>query len=1071
MNKQRQIDIYFDLENEYRNKYGDDTLLLYQNGKFFEIYGIVNYDDDMKPIFNNSLNIINLYSNLNISKKGSTTYNSKDVYMAGPPVDGPSFENLKDEMTDLGITVIVHFQDNNPNNPEQKIRTRHEIYTSGIKDTSNDEMLNPNTNPIFNRYLCCISFYPKLKLNIHKKINVGISLLSLTTNKTFVTSVQIDTNSPKEGWSKINSILQLYPPKEMIIYKPTNITYKTLEQLIHVINNTKQYVFDVCREETHSLFYCKNIINDVYNKIPNQIPAFKQYETISSVTHSFAKLLEKIQIQCTRLLNNIQEPINITNNDDLFLGNSPLVQLNIIESGLFNDLSRNSSNRSKSLYNLLSYHKTPLGKRKFYQILTQPTSNINILKERLNDIQKFQSIFSVNEIQDIWKDMNGIHDFILYRTKLSKNINKNISMQSLVNYYRQIKKVYNITNKLQNIFVERNYENQFSWFNYESISKYCNDFIELFENRFDLSNYDFRNPESININYKFNNIYTDAYYLIEYAKNKLSIVSSKITEILSKKIKRNVKLDWIDYHYLEIAEKTFNQYLKPYIQKNKNELIIFDDNESIKISEYEKIPLQKKNKIGIYYNIIDRDLIEEKQKICEDEIYKMKMDLINFIIDENNENISEFVALLDCMCNNLYLIREKCYELPELDETSDTPYIDCNNISHPIIKYIDMYTPYDVLFNNDNRGILLYGVNESGKSSLMKAIGMNIILAQCGLPVCCEKFRFHPYKKLYTRIQSQDNFWLGQSTFNIEMSELNPIIRYSDDYTLVLADELCSGTENESANRILLASLIWLSRRKSHFLFTTHFHELKKSPHITNGDCEGLNIYHIPIKYDKDNNRLEYCYKLVEGYGEELYGMMVARANHFPDEFMDLAETSILSSGTNMTRTNRFPDEFIDLTETATLSSKKNMQKSRYNGKKRMFKCEVCGVTINDGATFEIDHLLDQKYADEHGIIKKDNSFIHKNDINNLVCVCTNCHREKTKNNISYEYVRTNRGNKLIVKKKENNEKTTLKNFVLKQMNKGERIIRELFIKLYPDHPKPSLKKIRKIKEETYLNN
>jgi DNA mismatch repair protein MutS len=333
----------------------------------------------------------------------------------------------------------------------------------------------------------------------------------------------------------------------------------------------------------------------------------------------------------------------------------------------------------------------------------------------------------------------------------------------------------------------------------------------------------------------------------------------------------------------------------------------------------------------------------------------------------------------------------------------------------------------------------------------MKAIGMNVILAQCGMPVCCRSMNFYPYEKIYTRIQSQDNLWLGQSTFNVEIQELNNIIQGANENTLVLADELCSGTEVTSANKILLSTIIWLARKRSHYLFTTHLHSLKQSPRLR--ECDGLHIYDIPIRYDRERNELVYPRELVEGNSEELYGVMVARANHLPVEFMDLVDS-------------------------VSLGERRTPQRSKYNTQKKMDICEVCGCTA-DERKMTIDHNLEQQAANEFGIIddNKTNRRIHKNHLDNLVCVCTFCHERKTKGEISYEYQYSNNGKRLVVmenqsaleSEKEQNKKSiqnVLEEFVYQRMNThGEREIANEFKNEYTGYKKPSLKSIRKIKE------
>ena len=66
--------------------------------------------------------------------------------------------------------------------------------------------------------------------------------------------------------------------------------------------------------------------------------------------------------------------------------------------------------------------------------------------------------------------------------------------------------------------------------------------------------------------------------------------------------------------------------------------------------------------------------------------------------------------------------------------------------------------------------MMLYGINASGKSSFMKSIGINIIMAQSGMYVPCPEFVFYPYKHIFTRISGMDNIYKGMSIFTVEMT-------------------------------------------------------------------------------------------------------------------------------------------------------------------------------------------------------------------------------------------------------------------------------------------------------------
>ena len=95
--------------------------------------------------------------------------------------------------------------------------------------------------------------------------------------------------------------------------------------------------------------------------------------------------------------------------------------------------------------------------------------------------------------------------------------------------------------------------------------------------------------------------------------------------------------------------------------------------------------------------------------------------------------------------------------------------INAIEMRHPIVERINDDTKYivnDVNLSND--GILLFGTNACGKSTYMKAIGLNLILAQAGLYVACKSFEYVPYTQIFTRILNTDNIFKSESTFALK---------------------------------------------------------------------------------------------------------------------------------------------------------------------------------------------------------------------------------------------------------------------------------------------------------------
>lgn len=302
-------------------------------------------------------------------------------------------------------------------------------------------------------------------------------------------------------------------------------------------------------------------------------------------------------------------------------------------------------------------------------------------------------------------------------------------------------------------------------------------------------------------------------------------------------------------------------------------------------------------------------------------------------------------------------------------------------LRHPIIERVRTSSPYvahsvalgalagsvgDESVARSYNGILLYGVNAAGKSSLGKAIGLAVLMAQCGIPVPASAMTIIPYTGLYTRILGNDNLWAGMSSFVVEMTEFRSILRNANNRTLVLGDELCAGTETASATAIVAAGIQTLMRRNVQFLFATHLHELAEIPELASATATSASqcaFYHLSVRSDTATRRLVYDRILKPGCGSPMYGLEVCRGLDMDSEFLTSAFTI---------RKRMFDAEGARL--------------SRYNAGVVVDKCAVCG----SADALETHHIVPQAAAAADGSIKPG---LHKNTASNLVPLCDTCHK------------------------------------------------------------------------------
>jgi len=279
--------------------------------------------------------------------------------------------------------------------------------------------------------------------------------------------------------------------------------------------------------------------------------------------------------------------------------------------------------------------------------------------------------------------------------------------------------------------------------------------------------------------------------------------------------------------------------------------------------------------------------------------------------------------------------------------------LDIQGLRHPLLEAANtrsQYVKHSVSFGD--KGWLIYGVNASGKSSLMKATGIAVILAQAGSFVPATSMSLRPYDAAFSRIWTHDNIWAGLSSFAVEVTELSDILRLATNRSLVLGDEVCSGTESSSATALVAATIETLQAKGTHFMFATHLHDLLKVP----GLCEKVAIWHLRVITMPDG-KLVYDRSLQPGSGSSSYGLEVAKAMGLPFEIIQRAHE--IRRG---------------IEGTATIQ---DAPKSRYNSQIQRRVCEMCGS--HDVRQLEVHHIEEQAKGGS-------------NKQRNLAVLCEKCH-------------------------------------------------------------------------------
>jgi DNA mismatch repair protein MutS len=442
-------------------------------------------------------------------------------------------------------------------------------------------------------------------------------------------------------------------------------------------------------------------------------------------------------------------------------------------------------------------------------------------------------------------------------------------------------------------------------------------------------------------------------------------------------------------------------------------------NVNIEYTNYKKIKAILPIKIsGITYPTAtgSNNAIVSQQinKICDTIISsknEMKIEIENIfndfvkkfqnMFDYQFQKIIDALTILDNLQNKVYITIKNKYTKPVISINSNgsgsgsdttSSYVKAKDLRHCLIEHIntnEIYVTNDIELGSGTQqdGILLYGTNAVGKTSLIRALGIAVIMAQAGLYVPCSSFEYMPYQSIFTRILGNDNLFKGMSTFMVEMSELRVILKSANKNALILGDELCSGTEMDSAISIFVAGLKKMHDAKCSFIFATHMHEINNYEEVV--ALNRMRMKHLEVTYNKEMDCLVYDRKLKDGSGFSMYGLEVCKSLHLPDDFLEYANN-------------------IRLKYRNSEQSIMSISPSRYNTSKLRAVCEICKIEMGT----EIHHLQHQKNADKNNFI----DYFHKNHNANLISICEKCHNNIHSSGEQHKKVKTSKGS-IIIKK------------------------------------------------------
>ena len=355
--------------------------------------------------------------------------------------------------------------------------------------------------------------------------------------------------------------------------------------------------------------------------------------------------------------------------------------------------------------------------------------------------------------------------------------------------------------------------------------------------------------------------------------------------------------------------------------------------------------------------LIASQMMNDKARLKEEEkteVYRILKELSGILANEvenllyNWQTISE----IDFIFAKAYLSYLYDGDMPKLN---DKGYLNLIQARHPLLK-VKKVIPNNVSFGKGYLGIVVTGPNTGGKTVLLKTVGLLCLMIKYGLliPASCES-NVMVFDKIFCDIGDDQSIENNLSTFSSHMNNITKIINEITPKSLVLFDEIGSGTDPVEGSNLAKAILKYLINQKVSFITTTHYSDLK-----TFG-FENQYIINASMEFDQDT--LSPTYNLKLGVSGSSNALNIAKRLGLKEEIINDAEEMTASSEDDVKRlinkleiqSKNLNDEILKF---EVLKKENEILQQEYESK--LSKIEKDKQKIYDNAQKKADDFIDK---------------------------------------------------------------------------------------------------------------
>lgn len=407
---------------------------------------------------------------------------------------------------------------------------------------------------------------------------------------------------------------------------------------------------------------------------------------------------------------------------------------------------------------------------------------------------------------------------------------------------------------------------------------------------------------------------------------KYCIKNNKVDSEASKELKKIRRS-------IEITEGRIKERLNKFITSSSNKKYIQEFIISKRDDRY-VIPIK-----ASYKNEVDGAILDTSAKgttvfIEPSSISKYSLELITLKSEESIEEYKVLSYLTELIYEKIYNIKLNMEIISEYDmvfakakysqatkgitpKLNNNGYIKIVNGKHPLLT--GNVVPLNFEVGKDYRSLIITGPNAGGKTVTLKTVGLLTLMTQCGFDICSsEESEISVFEKVFVDIGDNQSIENALSTFSSHIKNISNIMNSSNNKTLVLFDEIGSGTEPNEGASLAIAILEEFYQMGCITVASTHYGEIKKfatnHPHFENAG----------MMFDKET--LEPMYKLTIGKSEDSNALFISKKMGIKDKVLNKARNYMSDKNYNFNLINESKIAINPIEEVAVLKDIPNLE-------------------------------------------------------------------------------------------------------------------------------------------------